>query len=87
MMLSAGRARQQSTKSCSRNCGNNGSSRGYIGSGDGFDVGSGNNSCSDNSNSHSNVDGESNDDNHAESIMLTAGGAKSIILSAPSLKS
>jgi hypothetical protein len=47
IILSASSAKQQSTKSCTRKCGDNGGSRGKSGGGDGFDVGSGNNNCSD----------------------------------------
>jgi hypothetical protein len=50
IILSAGSAKQQSTISCSRKCGNNSSGRGNSGSGDGFDDGSSNNGYSDDSN-------------------------------------
>ncbi len=46
IILSAGSAEQQSTKSCSGNYSNDGSSRGDSGGGGRFDVGSGNNNCS-----------------------------------------
>ncbi len=36
--FSAGGAKQQSTKSCSRKCGDDGSGRGNSGSGNGFDI-------------------------------------------------
>jgi hypothetical protein len=91
IIFSVGGPKQQSTKSCSRKCCNDGGSRGNSGSGNGFLVGSGNDDCSDDSNGNSNGDGDrgngdSSKDDRAESIMLSAGGAESIILSAPSLK-
>ncbi len=70
---SAGGAKQQSTISCSGKCGNNGGSRGDSGGGNGFDVGSGNDDCSDIGNGNSNVDGDSSNNDRAESIMLSAG--------------
>jgi hypothetical protein len=89
IILSAGSAKQQSTKSCSGKCGDDGVGRGDSVVGDGFNVGSGNDNCSDDSNSNGDVDDDSSDDNRAKSIiiMLTAGSAESIILSVPSLKS
>jgi hypothetical protein len=91
IILSAGRAKQQSTKSCNRKCGNNDSSRGDRAGSDGFDVGSNKDDCSDDSNGNGNVDGgngngDSGDNNRSENIMLSAGGTESIILSVPSLK-
>jgi hypothetical protein len=59
IILSAGGAKQQSTKSCSRKCGKDGSSRGNSGGGNGFDLGSGNNNCSDDSNGNGDGDGDS----------------------------
>ncbi len=47
-------------------CGDNGSSRGDSGSGDKFDVGSGNNDCSNDSNGDSNIDGDSSDKTNGE---------------------
>jgi hypothetical protein len=47
--LSAGSAKQQSTESCSGKCGNNGGGRGDSGGSNEFDIGSGDNNCSDNS--------------------------------------
>jgi hypothetical protein len=58
IILSVGGAKQQSTKSCSRRCGNTGGRRGNSGSGDRFDVGSGDDNWSDDSNSNGNVDGD-----------------------------
>ncbi len=51
IITSAGGAKQQSTKSCRGKCSNNGSGRGNSGSGNKFDVGSGDD-CSDNSSSN-----------------------------------
>jgi hypothetical protein len=48
IILSAGGAKQQPSKSCSGKCGNDGGSTDDSGSGDGFDIISGNNDCSDN---------------------------------------
>jgi hypothetical protein len=79
--------KQQSTITCSRKCGDDGGGRGNSGGGNGFDIGSSDNDCSDNSNGHSNVDIDSSNKNLAENIMLSAGGAESIILLALSLKS
>jgi hypothetical protein len=59
--LSAGGAKQQSTKSCSRKCGNNGSGVGNSGGGDRFDIGSGKDDCSDNSNGNGDGNGDSGD--------------------------
>jgi hypothetical protein len=59
--LSAGGSKQQSTKSCSRKCGVDGSGRGNSGSGDRFDVGSSNGNCSDYSNGNGDGDGDSGD--------------------------
>ncbi len=62
IILSEGSAKQQSTKCCSRKFGDNGSGRGDSGDsggGDRFDVGSGNNICSDNSNGNGNGDDDS----------------------------
>ncbi len=47
IILSAGGAKQQSTKSSSGKCGNDGGGRGDSGGEVGFDVGSGDNDCSD----------------------------------------
>ncbi len=47
IILSAGGAKQKSTKSLSGKCGNDHGGRGNSGGGNGFDVGSGNNDCSD----------------------------------------
>jgi hypothetical protein len=74
-------------KAAVEKCDNNGGSRGNSGGGDGFDIGSSNNKCSGDSNGDSNVDGDSSSNDHTESIMLSVGGAESIILSAPFLKS
>jgi hypothetical protein len=73
-----GGTKQQSTKRCSRKCGNDGSGRGGSDSDNGFDIGSGNNDCSDNTNGNGNVDGNSGDgdssnDNCIESLMLSVG--------------
>ncbi len=87
IILSAGGAKQQPTISCSGKCGNDGGSRGNSGGGNGFDVGSSNDNCSDDSNDNSNIDGDSSNNNHAESIMLSVGSAERTILPAPSLKS
>ncbi len=82
--LSVGSAKLQSTKSCSGKCGDNGGSNR-------FDIGSGNNNCSDDSNGDGDIDsdsgnGDSGNNKRAESIMLSMGGTESIILSPPSLK-
>jgi hypothetical protein len=58
MILSESGTKQQSTKSCSGKCGDNGSGRGNSGSGDRFDVSSSNDDCSDDSNGDGNVDGD-----------------------------
>ncbi len=73
IIRSVGGAKQQSTKKCSGKCGDDGGGRGDSGSGDGFDVGSGDDDCSGDSNGD--VDGDSGDDDHTESIMLSAGAA------------
>ncbi len=52
-----------------------------------FDVGRGDDDCSDDSNRGSDIDGDSSNNNCAESVMLSAGSIESIILSSPSLKS
>jgi hypothetical protein len=80
MTFSAGGAKQLSTKSCSGKRGDNGGGRGNSGGGGRFNIGSGNKDCSDNSNGNGNVDGvsgngDSNNDNRAESILLSVGGA------------
>ncbi len=90
IILSVGGAKEQSTKSCNGNCGDDGGGRGDSGGDDRFDIGSGDD-CSEDSNGDGNVDSDSGDgdssyDDRAESIMLSAGGVESIILSAPSLK-
>jgi hypothetical protein len=78
---------QQSTKSCSRKCGNNGGGRGGSGGSNRFDIGCGNDDHSDNSNGNSNGGDsdigncDSSNNYRAESIMLSASGAESIILS------
>jgi hypothetical protein len=89
MILSAGSAKQQSAKSCSGKCGDNGGGRGSSGGGKRFDLGSGDNDYSDDSNGNGDVDGDrgngdSGKDDCAKSIMLSAGGVVIIILSAPS---
>ncbi len=61
IILSAGGTKEQSIKSCSGNCGNNGGGRGDSGGGDRFDVGSGGDDCSDDSNNNGNIDGDSGD--------------------------
>jgi hypothetical protein len=101
IILSVGGTKQQSTKSCSGKFSNNGGGRGNSGGGKGFDIGSGDANCSDDRNSNGNFEHDSSnvdsgDDDHAKSIMLSAGGAEiitlstgsaeSIILSVPSLK-
>jgi hypothetical protein len=48
IILSTSCNKQQSTKSCNKKCGYDGSSRNDSGVGDGFDIGSGYNDCSDN---------------------------------------
>jgi hypothetical protein len=58
IILSAGNAKQQSTKTCSVKCGDNGGGRDDSGGGDGFVVGSRDRNCSDDSNSNCNVDGD-----------------------------
>jgi hypothetical protein len=80
IILSAGGAKQQSTKSCSGTCGNNGGGRGNSDGGNRFNVCSGNDNCSVDSNSDGDIDGasgngDSGNNDRAESIMLTAGGA------------
>jgi hypothetical protein len=55
IILSARSAKQQSTKSCSRKCGNNGGGRGDSGSGKGFDLGRGSDNCRNDSNGDGNV--------------------------------
>jgi hypothetical protein len=77
IILSAGGAKQQSTKSCNGKFGKDGGGRCDSGGSDGFDIGSGDNNCSDDSNGNSNVDGDSGDgdsgnNNPAECIMLSA---------------
>ena len=74
IILSSGGAKQQSTKSCSGKPSNKGGGRGDSGGGNRFDIGSGVDGCSDNSNSDG--DGDSGDDDHAESIMLSVGSAE-----------
>jgi hypothetical protein len=73
IILSAGGAKQQSTISCSGKCGDNCGIRGNSGGGNGFEVGSSDNDCSDISNGNSDVDSDSSDNDRAESIMLSAG--------------
>jgi hypothetical protein len=85
-ILSAGSAKQQSAKSCTEKCGNDGGSRGNSGGGKGFDVSSDNDDCSDKSNGNNDIDSDSGNGDHAEIIMLTVGGTESIIFSAPSFK-
>jgi hypothetical protein len=58
IILSAGGTKQQLTKSCSRKCGNDGGGRDDSCCGDGFDVGSRGDNCSNNSNSNSNCNGD-----------------------------
>jgi hypothetical protein len=92
MILSAGGAKEQSTKSCRGKCGKDDISRGDSGGGNKIDTCSGNNNCNDNSNGNGDGDGDSSngdsrDKDHAESIMLSAGGADSIILSASNSES
>ncbi len=86
IILSAGSTKQQSTISCSGKCCKNGSGRGNSDGSRGFDVGSSDYDCSEDSNGNGNVAGNSSNEDRTESIMLSAGGAESIILSAPSLK-
>ncbi len=71
IILSAGGAKQQSTISCSGKGGNNGGNRGDSGGSNGFDIGSGDEDCSDDSIGDSIVDGDSSNNIHAESIMLS----------------
>jgi hypothetical protein len=61
IILSAGSPKQQSTKSCNGKCSNDGGGRSNSGGSDGFDVGSGDDDCSDNSNGDDNGDGDSSD--------------------------
>jgi hypothetical protein len=63
IIFSAGDAKQQSTKSCSGKCGDNGGGRGESSSGNGFDVGSGKDDCSEDSNGDGDGDGDSSNDN------------------------
>ncbi len=78
IILSAGGAKQQSTISCSGKCGNDGSSRGNSGGGNGFDVDSGNNNCSDDRNSNSDGDGDSGDGDSCDNdINSNSGGGNS----------
>jgi hypothetical protein len=73
IILSAGGTKQQSTKSCSRKCGDDGGGRGNSGGGNEFDVGSGDDNCSDDSNGDGNGDPDSgdgdssNDDSNSDS--------------------
>jgi hypothetical protein len=89
IIISAGGTKQQSTKSCSGKCGDDGGGRGDSDGSDRFDVSSGNDDCIDNSNGKGNVDGDSchvdsGNNNCGESIMLSANGAEAITSLKPS---
>ncbi len=81
IILSAGSAKQQSTKSCSGKCGANGSGRGDSGSGDST---SSNDNCSDDTNGNGNGDGNSGDgdsgNGNSNSVTLSALSAPELIV-------